>query len=409
MKQIEEYILSGLMYGGLAAMRNHAVGLSEEDFTGERRTVFQRMRKLQVDGLEFDLPLLAEELKGVVPADYLASLCELEIAAGVPRHIRALRDEQFRVRALQTLSKARRVPVSELASEMQDQVWQYQKGLPRDWYLSEALDRTLAEIEKRIVGDIEFPTGLRDLDEMTGGLHRGEVTIMAGRPSQGKSALAVNICNHLLDQGRRVLFVDLETSDVKILERFICLRSGVPVYRMNKGTVTDDDLVRIVKARKEIQDLPLVINDNFGVKVADILSQGRNMKADLLVVDYLQLVQDGYRESQSRSEQMGNVCRSVKMISRELRIPVLALSQLNRASESRAGNEPNLSDLRDSGEIEQSADNVLMLFWKWVYTNEDKYENTLLVKKQRHGPVGRIPLYWNDELMEFGDLQNTPE
>jgi replicative DNA helicase len=413
MKNIEESIIGCLLLGGAEAMRKYAAGLEPGEFSDPVcKVIFTRMRDFQAAGKDFDLQIISAELRGEegIDANYLTGLLANEFSPSkISEYTRQLKDWTFRTGMLNLLSKAKSEPVHEFVGELQRRIWEYQRGVRIDWTIGDALRRMLDEIEARRGGKIEYPTGFTDLDDMTGGFFPGEVTILAGRPSQGKSALAVNFCNNLLNAGKKVLYLDFETSDTKILNRLLSLRTEIPVSRMNRGKITEIEISEIVREAAVIEKLGFFVNDRSGTPIADVFTEVQNRRIDFIVVDYIQLMPGGGTEETNTTERLGNLTRSFKGLAKEMNIPVLLISQLNRANEFSGNKEPTLASLRGSGELEQNADNVMMLYWEHVYDMEKpEHENKLLVKKQRHGPVGPITLYWDPTIMKFANLRNIP-
>jgi replicative DNA helicase len=260
-----------------------------------------------------------------------------------------------------------------------------------------------------------LPTGFYELDEMTGGFSGGQLIILAARPAMGKTALVLNLMiNAAMSAPRgsrkeqpRVLFYSLEMGREDIVGRFLCMRSHVHMHKLRKRNLSDRDFVELTKAAGELTELNFVIDDTPGLQVAAIRSRARRVKQrqglDMIVVDYLQLM--SHPRAESRQMEISHISRSLKELARELDVPVIALSQLSRAVESREGKRPQLSDLRESGSIEQDADVVMMLYRPEYYEAEPTEENRnraqLILAKQRNGPTGTVHLMFFNETMRF--------
>lgn len=256
-------------------------------------------------------------------------------------------------------------------------------------------------------------TGFGELDRQLAGLQPGELTILAARPAMGKTALAMNIgANVALRQRRGVGVFSLEMSKGQLFMRMLCAEAGVNAQAARQGTLSRyDDWPRIEAASELFHQAPLWIDDTSSVSVSEMRGRARKLKLthglDLVIVDYLQLMGDAPGSSTPREQQIAQVSRGLKGLARELQIPVLALSQLNRSVEARADKRPLLSDLRESGSIEQDAD-VVMFIYRDGYYNQDSPtpdEAEIIIAKQRNGPTGVVKLHWNAETTRFTSLE----
>jgi replicative DNA helicase len=266
---------------------------------------------------------------------------------------------------------------------------------------------------KRIKG---LSTGFLKLDEMTGGLHEGELVILAARPSMGKTALALNIAQHVAmfpEQKQTVAVFSLEMSRESLLTRMICAGARVDQQKFRAGYLNQDERRRLARTASELVQAPLFIDDTSGAHLMDIHAKLRRLKSEhglaLVVVDYLQLM-SGRGRSENRNQEISTISRGLKLLAKELRVPMLVLSQLSRATETRPGDHrPQLSDLRESGSIEQDADLVGFIFREEVYKpdREDlKGMAELLLAKQRNGPTGRVNLVFLKEFTKFENRTN---
>ena len=251
-------------------------------------------------------------------------------------------------------------------------------------------------------------TGFTKFDRLTLGLHAGELSILAARPSMGKTALALNIAHHVARQNRTVAIFSYEMGRQALLTRLVCSRAGVNSLRLREGVLTGEERRRINQAFTEIADLPILIDDSsldlqgLEKRIARLQQEG---SVDLVFVDYLQLVRS--QRSESRNREVGDLARGFKLLAGQFECPFLVLSQLSRATETRTGNQrPQLSDLRDSGEIENHADLVAFVFREEVYKpnkEELKGQAELIISKQRNGPTGRCELRFEAPFMRFSD------
>lgn len=263
----------------------------------------------------------------------------------------------------------------------------------------------LYEHKGEVVG---VPTGLVELDKLLTGLHPSELIILAARPSQGKTTLALNMATAAAHRGAGVGFFSLEMSADQLAMRLLCSEAGVPSERMRSGFLTDQDWPNISRALGALSEVRLYIDDTPNIPIMDLRARARRMKAecgiDMLIVDYLQLMNTRGR-TESRQQEIAEISRSLKALARELEVPVLALSQLSRAVESRENRRPQLSDLRESGAIEQDADVVMFIYQdpKLAEDPSRRFEMELIVAKQRNGPTGPVPIVFRRDLGRFHD------
>ena len=266
------------------------------------------------------------------------------------------------------------------------------------------------------IGGVE--TGFTDLDSLCGGLHNSELIILAARPSMGKTAFAMNIAEHVsIATQQPVLFVSLEMACLELADRLLCSAAQVNGHRLRNGTISQEDRRRLVQKSSEISTSPLYIDDTPGRTLTEIAAVARRLKRkdglSLVVIDYLQLIEpDNPRDP--RQEQVARIARRLKMMSRELDIPVLCLAQLNRQAEVSRDNRPRLNHLRESGAIEQDADVVMFVHREEYYqTNDEDRERVkgaaeIIIAKQRNGPIGDVKLLWQHDYTRFVNLEHRP-
>ncbi|MEE4209619.1 MAG: replicative DNA helicase [Parvularcula sp.] len=285
-------------------------------------------------------------------------------------------------------------------------------------------------------------TGLRDLDHKLGGLHSSDLIILAGRPSMGKTALVTNIAvnaakafvpekaadgSYKAKEGARVGFFSLEMSSDQLAARILAEFAGVASDKIRRGDVTEDDFAEIYDAATRLEALPLYIDDTGGLTIAQVAARARRLKRmhglDLLVIDYLQLLAGSKKVSEGRVQELTEITTGLKALAKELAVPVVALSQLSRQVENREDKRPQLSDLRESGSIEQDADVVMFVYreeyylgraepregtpehLEWQQRMDDVHgQAEVIIGKQRHGPIGTVKLAFQPELTRFGNL-----
>lgn len=252
-------------------------------------------------------------------------------------------------------------------------------------------------------------TGFSDLDKLLSGLKKSDFIIIAARPSMGKTAFALNIASHLaIKKNVPLAFFSLEMSSSQLLQRIFSSYGVIPYENMKKGNLNDAEWNQLIKISDAICASQLVINDTAGLNVMNIRSIARKLKQEnaieLIIIDYLQLIQSTKREN--RNQEISEISRSLKLLARELDIPIIALSQLSRSVETRQNKKPLLSDLRESGSLEQDADIVIFLYREDYYNTETKNKNItdIIIAKHRNGPVGSIQLFFHKDYVRFHDL-----
>jgi len=267
----------------------------------------------------------------------------------------------------------------------------------------------LAERKDLITG---VPTGFDKLDEITSGLQRSDLIIIAGRPSMGKTAFALNIAqNAALKSGVPVAVFSLEMAKEQLVFRMLSAEARVDSQRLRKGFLGETDWKKLVKASSDLSEAPIYIDDSAGITVLEMKAKSRRLKADaglgLIILDYLQLMKGGaYKES--REQEISEISRSLKGLAKELSVPVIALSQLNRKVEDRTNRRPQMADLRESGAIEQDADVIAFIYRDEVYNrsedNPDKGIAEIIIGKQRNGPTGTVKLAFLEKYTSFENL-----
>ncbi|MBN1356257.1 replicative DNA helicase [bacterium] len=263
-----------------------------------------------------------------------------------------------------------------------------------------------------------LPTGFEDLDTLTTGFHGGELVIIAGRPSMGKTTLGLNIVQHLaIKEKTPCLVFSLEMTQEQLVQRFLSAEAEVDGQNLRRGIVKGEDWSKLARAAGELSQAPIYIDDTPAVSILEMRSRARRIKSKcglgLVVVDYMQLMQSR-RHYESRQLEISDISRSLKFMAKELGCPVLALSQLSRAVEARKENRPQLSDLRESGAIEQDADVVMMIYRPEKYDIQEihirgRKENSkgvaeIIIAKQRNGPTGSVFLAFREHLLQFRDI-----
>jgi len=411
---------------GAILLDNHAYydaseHLRPEDFSlDSHRRIYSRMMDLAESSRPIDIVTLLEELEqhkdlqAVGDVGYVSALLDgVPDRPSIEHYVKIVRDKAM-LRGLIGVANTAIAKASEQAE-------------PADEILNDAEAAVFALSEKRIgqgfqgikeivrnsFGSVDallqrgqritgLATHYKDLDEMTSGLQNSDLVIIAARPSMGKTSFAMNIAeNAAIVDGKTIGVFSLEMSREALLQRLLCSRAKVDSQRFRTGTFFSSDMPKIRRAAEELAASQIYIDDTPGISVSEMRAKARRLKQsqgglDLLVVDYLQLMSGGSKRFENRTQEVSSISRGLKALAKELQIPVVALSQLSRAPESRGGDHrPQLSDLRESGSIEQDADVVMFIFREEIYKPDDldlKGRAEIIIAKQRNGPIGKFKL-----------------
>ncbi len=260
-----------------------------------------------------------------------------------------------------------------------------------------------------------IPTGFRDLDRLTSGLQPADFIVVAARPSMGKTSLCLNIAQHVaVNQGKPVALFSLEMSKEQLVQRLLSAEARIPGQKLRTGDLDEEDWPRLVAAMGRLSEVPIFIDDSPVLTAMDIRAKTRRLVQEqgpgLVIVDYLQLIAGHGRSSDSRQQEISDISRSLKALAREVKCPVVALSQLSRAVEQRQNKRPVLSDLRESGAIEQDADLVAFIYRDEYYNPDSDRKGIaeVIVAKQRNGPTGDVRLAFLQDYTMFHDLAFDP-
>ena len=404
--------------------------LDEEDFYRDgHKAIFKTIRDMYSQDMAVDLVTLLEHLKstdllekagGVTYVSEVAS--SVITTANLDAYIKIVEDKS-------TLGKLIRSSTSiiEESYNKQDKVenvLEYaqkkifdlaEKNGSSDYEaLSNVLERGFLEIERLFnnKGSITgVGSGIRDLDSKTSGFQKGDMVLIAARPSMGETTFALNIAeNAALVEGKSVVIFSLEMSKEQLAYKLLCSEASVDMLKLRTGNLDDDDWERIARATGPLSKAKIYIDDTAGLSVMEMRTKCRKIKMehgiDLILIDYLQLM-GGSSGSESRQQEVSEISRSIKALAKEMECPVIALSQLSRAPEQRADHRPMLSDLRESGSIEQDADVVMFLYRDEYYNKETEEKNIgeCIIAKQRNGPVGTVKMAWIGSHSKFTNLE----
>jgi replicative DNA helicase len=428
-QEAEQAVLGAMLLDQDAALR--AAELVEDwmFYREAHRRLFRAMLALTEQRTVIDHITLRDELlrRGELETagglEYLAELVDaVPTAANIEFHSKIVKDKAILRRLIETSTSIiteaydGHATANDLLDSAEAKIFQIsqQRGDEGFTRIKEMLWPTMERIEtlqrsgKAVTG---VPSGFADLDEMTSGFQASELIIVAARPSMGKTAFCLNVATQAAVDGFGVAVFSLEMSKEALVQRMLCAEARVDSQAVRRGSLRDPDFTRLARAAGILQSCPVWIDDSPALTLLEMRSKARRLKVEndvrLIVVDYLQLMRSP-EYSENRVQEISDISRSLKGLARELNIPVIALSQLSRASEQRGGERrPILSDLRDSGAIEQDADVVLFIHRPEMYQKEDSEGNSLegiaevIVGKHRNGPTGSINLYFHKQFTRF--------
>lgn len=406
---------------------------AEAFYRTEHQMIFDALVRLwENKGAQFDLVILRDELKKrnqlkeVGGVDYLANIANAVPSAANVEHYTQIVKERLMMRELivaageiLTNAFAEKGDVGIKLDEAEKKIFQVTEKkitgavVPLSTLLTEAFENIDSREGNHITG---LATGYRELDELTCGLQKGEMIIMAGRPSMGKTSFAMNVAEYIgADNDVPVAIFSLEMSKQQLAERLLCSRGHVDSQLVRKGMLNSDQYSELVQTGSELSEKPIFVDDTPGLTPLELRGKARRLKSqhgiECVFIDYLQLMGLGGRV-ESRQQEISTISRYLKALARELEIPVVVLSQLNRAAEAREGHRPRMSDLRESGSLEQDADVVMLLHREDYYKkNEPDFEPDnkaeLIIAKQRNGPTGMVELMFNGQFTRFENISLT--
>lgn len=408
--------------------------VSDAMFSAEaNRRIFRAALRLFERGDAIDVIAVGDELgkTGELEAaggyEYLSELLDaVPTAANIEYHARIIHDKALLRRLIDASSQIIRDvydqserSVEQLLDEAEQRIFQVASGHDREGFvrIKELLWPAFERIEslQEAKGDLTgVGTGFTRLDYLTGGMQKSNLVIVAGRPSMGKTSWALNVARHAAGLQVPVGVFSLEMSNEELVQRLLCSDGRVDAQRLRRGELSADETQRLATAAGHLNTAPIWIDDSPGNSVLEVRAKARRLKAEsqlgLLVIDYMQLMV-GSRTSENRQQEVSEISRGLKALAKELEVPVVALSQLSRAPEQRADHRPQLSDLRESGSIEQDADLVMFLYRPEYYEATDhdgqslEGKAELIVSKQRNGPTGVVPLYFHSTYTRFDNVQ----
>jgi len=403
----------------------------EHCYAPAHRTILETITALVAEQQPVDLVTVAARLRdsgkldSVGGAKYLADLCDCTPSVA-PSHLAryaALVEGAARKRAAISMLQSAvaegystDMPADEWLDELEGNVFALRgQRQQKAWTMHGALSECLRSAQERAAGSHGVSWGLREVDRLTGGITAPQLVVVAARPGMGKSALGFGVADAVASSGKGVVVFSLEMSAPQIAGRLLSTRARCSVQELHHGRLTPQEWEHLASSAAQASTLPILIDDSPGLPVEAVRARSRQLASQLrreghdlglVVVDYLQLMSG---KGEHREEVVSSCSRGLKALAKELSVPVLALSQLNRSVESRASKRPQLSDLRESGAIEQDADTVIFLHRPGYYLEQERKEDTTngeteaIVAKQRNGPTGSVRVKWYGRTTSFGD------
>ena len=425
-----EQSVIGAMIIDKSAIAKALEKLNEEDFYRDgHKVIFKAIRDMFSKDMAVDLVTLLEYLKSTDKLEkaggvtYISEVSSSVITtANLEAYITIVEEKSTLRKLIKSATSIieesynKQDKVEEVLDLAQKKIFDLAEKQGSNDYepLANVLERGFLEIERLFnnKGSITgVGSGIRDLDAKTSGFQKGDMVLIAARPSMGKTTFSLNIAEHAaLREGKSVVIFSLEMSKEQLEYKLLCSEANVDMLKLRTGNLDDDDWERIARATGPLSKARIYIDDTAGLSVMEMRSKCRKIKMeygiDMILIDYLQLM-SGSSGSESRQQEVSEISRSIKALAKEMECPVIALSQLSRAPEQRADHRPMLSDLRESGSIEQDADVVMFLYRDEYYNKEteDKNIGECIIAKQRNGPVGTVKMAWIGAHSKFANLE----
>jgi replicative DNA helicase len=429
--EAERSILGAILLDDKAVLTVFETIRSQDFYLESHRRVFEKMLQLMNNSHPIDIVTLKEELQraneleSVGGAAYLASLTDgLPRAMNIEHYARIVKQKSTLRRLIQVSNEtmARSYQDEESAEEVLQHIekaifdiagQQFRTGFAPISPIVSNVFKQIEELSNRKAPVTGLESGFVDLDRMTAGLHPSDLVIVAARPGLGKTSLCLNIAAHAAIRVRKSVGIfSLEMSKEQLVKRLLCAESRIDAHRVNTGYLNREDWTRLSRASGELSETRIFIDDTASITIPELRSKSRRLSLehglDLIIVDYLQLMSGSTQRYENRTQEISQISRGLKGIAKDLSVPVIAVSQLSRAIESRTGEhrKPQLSDLRESGSIEQDADLVLFIYREDMAnpTEENNGLAELIISKQRNGPTGTVQLAFSKQFTRFDSL-----
>ncbi len=430
--EAEQAVLGAILLEAEALIASMERLRAEDFYSVSHQRIFEVMVALGEDGEPIDLVTLTAKLQDLGQLDevggvsYLAKLAgAVPTAANVEYYAQIVEEKSMLRRLIRTATQivssgyTTEDDVAVLLSDAERRIMELSHNRSSSGFIS--IRDVLMDVFERVEflynhrgGVTGIPSGFTDLDKMTSGFQPNDLIILAARPSVGKTAFALNVAQNVaVRASETVAIFSLEMSAAQLVQRMICAESNVDATRMRTGDLKGDDWEKLSMAIGSLSEAQIFIDDTPGITVADIRAKCRRLKKEkglgMILIDYLQLIQGRGKAGENRQQEVSEISRTLKQIARELEVPVIALSQLSRGVEQRQDKRPMMSDLRESGSIEQDADIVAFLYRDDYYDKETEKKNIIeiIIAKQRNGPVGTVELVFLKQFNKFVNLNHS--
>ncbi|HYK74079.1 MAG TPA: replicative DNA helicase [Pseudoneobacillus sp.] len=432
--EAEQAVLGAIFLEPSALTPATEILIPEDFYRAAHQKIFNAMLNLSDQGKAVDLITVTENLaaskilEDVGGVSYLSELAgSVPTAANIEYYANIVGEKSLLRRLIRTATEiaqdgyTREDEVESLLGEAEKSIMEVaqRKNASAFHNIKDVLVRTYDNIETlhQRTGDVTgIPTGFAELDRMTAGFQRNDLIIVGARPSVGKTAFALNIAQNVATRaGENVAIFSLEMGAEQLVMRMLCAEGNIDAQRLRTGTLTDEDWGKLTMAMGSLSNAGIFIDDTPGVRISDIRAKCRRLKQEhglgMILIDYLQLILGSGRGGENRQQEISEISRSLKGLARELQIPVIALSQLSRGLEQRQDKRPMMSDIRESGSIEQDADIVAFLYRDDYYDKESENKNIIeiIIAKQRNGPTGTVSLAFVKEYNKFVNLERRFE
>jgi replicative DNA helicase len=431
--EAEQSVIGAIFLDPQALITASEILIADDFYHIAHQKIFQTMLNLSDKGNAIDVVTVTEELSAKKELEDVGGLSYLtELASAVPTaaniaHYAKIVEEKALLRRLIRVankiaddSYTREDEVDVLLAEAEKKMLEVsnRKNAGDFKHVKDVLVQTFDNIEQlqSREGDVTgIPTGFRDLDKMTAGFQRNDLIIVAARPSVGKTAFALNVAQSVAVKAREnVAIFSLEMGADQLVMRMLCAEGNIDAQRLRTGALETEDWGKLTMAMGSLSNSGIFIDDSPGVRMADIRAKCRRLAKEqglgMILIDYLQLILGSGKPGENRQQEVSEISRSLKGLARELKVPVIALSQLSRGVEQRQDKRPMMSDLRESGSIEQDADIVAFLYRDDYYDKESESKDIIeiIIAKQRNGPTGTVSLAFRKEYNKFLNLEFTP-
>lgn len=428
--EAEQAVLGAIFLEPASLILVSEILIPEDFYRNSHQLLFDVMLKLNEDGKAVDVITVTEELSSAKQLEDVGGISYLsELAGAVPTaanieyYARIVEEKSLLRRLIKTATTiaqdgyARQDEVEEVLDEAERNIMEVanRKNTGAFQNIKDVLVRTYDNIEllHHRKGDVTgIPSGFFELDRMTAGFQRNDLIIVAARPSVGKTAFALNIAQNVATKTEEnVAIFSLEMGSEQLVMRMLCSEGNINAQNLRTGTLTSEDWRKLTMAMGSLSNSGIFIDDTPGIRISEIRSKCRRLKQEhglgMILIDYLQLIQGSGRMKENRQQEVSEISRSLKALARELEVPVIALSQLSRGVEQRQDKRPMMSDIRESGSIEQDADIVAFLYRDDYYDSESENKNIIeiIIAKQRNGPVGTVQLAFVKEYNKFVNLE----